>query len=422
MIFQTMACRSDTVTLKVNITDPDTEEYSVLASVLAEHSDYFNGLFLSGMRDSEETTFYLPSLSDKGLAAVHWFLTRPPGDGPKLTTHNMEFILHAATYLQIQDMIDWIIAQIKESIDRSNCILLTHDMGLKYGILQMSDFAFHFMCDKFEQFSLTDEFLSLNEELLCNILSNDNTNVSREVECFTAMMRWFLHQVDNREISGEHSLDLIRRIISNVRFYLMENEEKFRDCHRYIHEKKPELDNKVTDYVTQIIDKNLLHCLDPLSIHKVEGNKRLRCAVNVLVATGGFTQAEKSTNKMQFISLAEICNAIKPAPEEESEGRSTNCGNSDGVKKSKNLVKDQSHANSCFCHGSQDGEDRRLTLHTGRRAGVKLPRASCEHSVGVVDGCVYIVGGQDKYSPVGKHTSDTVHRYNPYTHVWSEVS
>ena len=388
-----------------NVEGTENPEYKVLASILAKHSDYFNGLFSSGMRDSCKKIYVLPSLSDEGLAAVHWFLTRPPGDGPNLTTHNMESILQSATYLQIQDMIDWIIAEIKVSIYRYKSFSLAlpaYDLGVKYGISNLSSVALEFLCDKFEMLSNTADFLSLDEELLCRLLSSDSTNVSREFECFKAMMRWFLHQVHSRKIKNEELLDVFQRLLVHIRFYMMGTKGAFNECKSLVTAKRANLDETTRNNIVSIIDNIETVHLDPKSIHKETPRKRLRCGMRVLLAIGGMTRTQKCTNKLQFIQTNEI---YKPLQTSEDEQDMPSISWTSG---SSNVIPEDA--------------DFDLQFAEGRPTGLRLPRAASEHCVGVIDGCLLIVGGQYKYSYEGKYTTNAVHKYNPYTKTWSSVS
>ena len=51
----------------------------------------------------------------------------------------------------------------------------------------------------------------------------------------------------------------------------------------------------------------------------------------------------------------------------------------------------------------------------------KLPNNLCENGACVVDGILYIAGGQVKYNEDGRHTTNAVHRFDPWRCQWTQV-
>ena len=52
----------------------------------------------------------------------------------------------------------------------------------------------------------------------------------------------------------------------------------------------------------------------------------------------------------------------------------------------------------------------------------KLPTALVEHSACVLNGHLYLAGGQHKYCTDGRHTSNKCYRFDSMNKKWDEVS
>uniref|UniRef100_A0A8C5G197 BACK domain-containing protein n=1 Tax=Gouania willdenowi TaxID=441366 RepID=A0A8C5G197_GOUWI len=82
-------------------------------------------------------------------------------------------------------------------------------------LFQLKYEAFHFICENFEEVSLCEEFLQLEEQELADILGQDDLTVTQESTVYQSVLRWINHMPEERQ-------GAISTLLPKVRLGLMD--------------------------------------------------------------------------------------------------------------------------------------------------------------------------------------------------------
>uniref|UniRef100_A0A8C5DQ90 Kelch like family member 10 n=1 Tax=Gouania willdenowi TaxID=441366 RepID=A0A8C5DQ90_GOUWI len=106
---------------------------------------------------------------------------------------------------------------LKDNICPENCIgLWQFAKSWNIPILfQLKNEAFHFICENFEEVSLCEEFLQLEEQDLADILGQDDLTVTQESTVYQSVLRWINHMPEERQ-------GAISTLLPKVRLGLMD--------------------------------------------------------------------------------------------------------------------------------------------------------------------------------------------------------
>lgn len=376
----------NTVMLK---TGEKSTSYEIPKDVLLVRSDYFRSMSSSGMKDSNGNVLMLPALDNIGLEHVARFLCNLGQDKSSFCVPNncIQSVLQASTYLQIADLTNVCCENLRDQLTVSSCVFV-HNIGITFGLTVVEKEAQTFMSRNFEAFSSEPDFYTINEDLLCALLGDDQTVVGSEVTCFRSALNWIFHQFSQSSKSKGDILNSTEKIYQYVRFGLL-TLDQVKSCYVYVQQKSNvQTFVEVASKVNCILDETMktvgsschIHCKAELGYKQ----SQVRCGKTFIIASGGFTPGEKSTNRMQFMRIDDLslCNQELTGTE---------------------------NGNSVIFKGGKTGK-------------CKLPQPLCEHCVSVVDNCLFVAGGQMQYSKVGKHTSSRVFRFDPRHGEWLEVT
>uniref|UniRef100_A0A8C5DEW5 Reverse transcriptase domain-containing protein n=1 Tax=Gouania willdenowi TaxID=441366 RepID=A0A8C5DEW5_GOUWI len=106
---------------------------------------------------------------------------------------------------------------LKDHLCTENCIGLWQFAKSCYIpiLFQLKYEAFHFICENFEEVSLSEEFLQLAEQELADILGQDDLTVTHESTVYQSVLRWINHMPEERQ-------GAISTLLPKVRLGLMD--------------------------------------------------------------------------------------------------------------------------------------------------------------------------------------------------------
>ena len=345
----------------------DGTECRVLQEDLSKQSDYFRGLLNSGMREVTEGKVVLPEVSAIGLRQAVDFM-----QGGKLAARldDVSDVLKTSTYLQITALTDSCVTFLTEAISIQNCVMI-YDLAVEFLLFDLQAVADHFMLENLTSFVKTESFKSIGFDRMMYLLDNDDANVESEFDIFEAAMTWLRHN----ELLQETSL--AEKVFNTVRYPLM-NMNEIVECQTFLKSLKTDISHLMNSLEGAMNSlEGAKESLCKLQISLTRGNHcRPRCQTRCVLALGGFTGSEHSTNRIQVVTVQDL-----QKTEVELKFRST-----------------------------------RLTQNN-----LKLPQPLCEHCVAVMDGLVYVAGGQSQYCQDGRYTRRNVYRWDPAIGSWQEV-
>lgn len=192
----------------------DDAEFQVHKIVLTACSGYFERMFLSSFKESQQTEI---TLNDVDKSAFSTILDYCYEGTISLDTGNAQDILAVASMLDIDEVQSFCAEYIKKIVTTTNCLGILTTAHL-YNLTDLYDVVLQFTLDRFNQVveDPESEFTELGEEWLETLLKHNELNVKDESEVFMAIIRW-LKDKDKDDIP--RSLD---KLLPLVRFPLMQ--------------------------------------------------------------------------------------------------------------------------------------------------------------------------------------------------------
>jgi len=154
--------------------------------ILSSFSDYFNAMFSSGMKESQNNIVYIKDISSLIFENVLSFAYS--GDDC-VTVDNAEDLLRASVLLQISCLQVRCESFLLEQTTAENCIGIWR-LAQSLNCEQLKETSWEFILKEFEVISQLEEFLALEKEELISIICNDNLTVTNEENVCDAVFRW----------------------------------------------------------------------------------------------------------------------------------------------------------------------------------------------------------------------------------------
>lgn len=127
----------------------------------------------------------------------------------QLTLSNVQDILSAASYFQVQSVIDACLNFLENELDIENCIDMLV-ISENYSLLQLRDKVLKFICQKISEISQDVEFQRLDEHQVYQLLTSDYPVDCSEAEILRILLNWIV-----KRDSG--SVD-VEKLLSHVNF------------------------------------------------------------------------------------------------------------------------------------------------------------------------------------------------------------
>ena len=178
--------------------------------VLAASSDYFRGMFTSGMRECQQRSVSVPSLGNEELEAfLHCFYS----GALDLSWERVFDLVCSALQFQIQPALSLCLGFLEQEIDATSCLDVA-SFAEAYAMGDLLELADDYVLRHFQEVSVTPKFQDLPAERLLGYLCCDGLCAPSELTVFRAVVAWLEADLSER-------LTQARKLMSGVRFPLM---------------------------------------------------------------------------------------------------------------------------------------------------------------------------------------------------------
>ncbi|KAJ1139720.1 hypothetical protein NDU88_006087 [Pleurodeles waltl] len=183
-------------------------------AALAAGSDFFHGMFTSGMREAKQETINLKTLS---VADLHLFIDFIYSGIIQVSWDSVFEITEAAMKYQMQSMLTLCFQFLREEMS-PEFSLDVMALADAYGLQDLKCFAEDFILRNFKQVVAVPKYQDLTADQLVSFLSQDALYTTTELEVFLSVVQWI--NTDRKQ-----RLSQAARVMRCVRFPLMTNRE-----------------------------------------------------------------------------------------------------------------------------------------------------------------------------------------------------
>lgn len=170
--------------------------------ILSAFSNYFRGMFVSGMVESNKNNIELKGLEARCISKVLDYIY---GDvHVSMDPASAEDILSIAVYLQIDCLRETCELTLGNGLDNSNVIRLWSMSSKEYPECTMlRNFCEIYMLSNFSDFSNSDTALHLEPKEVVFLLQHEELCAPTEDVVCEFLMRWFQFDIENRKVHLE---------------------------------------------------------------------------------------------------------------------------------------------------------------------------------------------------------------------------
>ncbi|XP_062372401.1 kelch-like protein 33 [Sardina pilchardus] len=188
----------------------EEKEFTAHRVILAASSDYFRGMFASGMREAQEPSVSLPSLGDEELEA---FLHCSYSGALDLTWDCVFDLVCSALQFQIQPTLTLCLDFLEREINADSCLDVA-SFAEAYGMGDLLELADDYVLRHFLEVSTLPKFQDLSAEKVLEYLCCDGLCTPSELTVFRAVVFWLEADLAKR-------LPDAPKLMTGVRFPLM---------------------------------------------------------------------------------------------------------------------------------------------------------------------------------------------------------
>lgn len=384
------------------IIETDDLKFYAHRSQLAACSDYFKVMLATDSLESKQgkVTFREITASTMDIVLEFCYTSKIV-----LTTTNIQEVLYAASFLQIDSLISLAVAFIRARIDTDNCIGVM-SVAERCNLVDLYELALNICLEKFSAVADNEEFLDLDCDTLSRILSHEQLDVHDDKVVFDSIIRWIAADVAHRKSKLKELLPCVRLV--NLKSDILVDISR----HQYVRESAEcrQFVEIAKDYLLLKAQGLSLNGISPTfdELATLETRPRIpQREKQRIYALGGWTNEYKPTRTM------EIYNPYTDKWEEGPPMTKKRCGVGAAIIEK-----------SLYAVGGHDGTHyldciERFDIETGTWHQDVAPMLKGRTSVGVValGGYLYTIGGQTTQEPVAD-----VERYDPKRNIWERLA
>uniref|UniRef100_A0A7N4NWV9 Kelch-like protein 3 n=1 Tax=Sarcophilus harrisii TaxID=9305 RepID=A0A7N4NWV9_SARHA len=408
--------------------------------VLAACSPYFCAMFTGDMSESKAKKIEIKDVDGQTLSKLIDYIYTAEIE---VTEENVQVLLPAASLLQLMDVRQNCCDFLQSQLHPTNCLGIRAfaDVHTCTELLQQAN---TYAEQHFPEVMLGEEFLSLNLDQVCSLISSDKLTVSSEEKVFEAVISWINYEKETR-------LEHMAKLMEHVRLPLLPRDYLVQTVEE---EALIKNNNTCKDFLIEAMKYHLLPLDQRLLIKNPRTKPRTPVSLpKVMIVVGG--QAPKAIRSVECYDFEEDrWDQIAELPSRRCRAGVVFMAGSvyavggfngslrvrtvdvyDGVKDQWTSIASMQERRSTlgaavlndllYAVGGFDGSTGLASVEAYSYktnewffvAPMNTRRSSV--GVGVVEGKLYAVGGYDGAS---RQCLSTVEQYNPATNEWTYVA
>jgi len=371
----------------------DDSEFPVHKCVLTSFSPYFRAMFTAGLAESVQEVVTLNGVEAGMISSL---IDYAYTGNIIIDKHNVQNLLSAANLLEVLPVRDACCQFLDKHMDETNCLGI-HCFAEAHACTDLRNKAKSYVLKHFQGIVDQEEFLTITEAKLVEIVSSDDLEVDKEEAVFYAAVMWLNAQQNDKTARSFH------KVLEHIRLPLL--------TAYFIHDVVERLPAVVgSPECRALVEEAKRYHLMPDRRAGVsrERTKARRSAgtVQVVVSVGGEDDKVVLRSVEYWDPGTKIWKTLNCLP----------------FAVSKHGVVASGQGKMYMAGGEYpDGSASRSMWRYDpvldkweEMAGMRVPRS--ELGLAMLDGCVYAVGGWE-----GTSRLDSVERYDPETNAWSDV-
>lgn len=179
-------------------------------AVLASCSPYFLAMFTSPLRERQQDVIRIGDIDEMILEHLIKFAYTARVE---LNSSNVQSLLHAASVLQLDDLVCACCEFMKLHLHPSNCIGIRQFVD-RHGLVRFVKLVDVFTRRNFREVIPCDDFNTITASHLQDLISSSDLCVNSEIEVYEVVMHWVKHDVEKRK-------DILHSLLSYVRLPLI---------------------------------------------------------------------------------------------------------------------------------------------------------------------------------------------------------
>lgn len=166
------------------------EELKAHRLVLAASCPYFDAMFTSELLESQQEKILLQGVDCEALKLLVNFIY---GGEITVTESNVENLLSAASLWQLVPVINFCSQFLQEQVEADNCVGILR-FADAYGCQDLFNCCQRYILYHFTEVIATDEYVTMPEYLLVDLLKSEELRVQSEEEVLDAVLKWINFQ------------------------------------------------------------------------------------------------------------------------------------------------------------------------------------------------------------------------------------
>uniref|UniRef100_A0A2C9JWS5 BTB domain-containing protein n=1 Tax=Biomphalaria glabrata TaxID=6526 RepID=A0A2C9JWS5_BIOGL len=187
------------------------QSYPIHRNIMSSCSPYFKSLFTSQAFSTKKKEITIPGLPAEIVGIIIDFAyTRTA----KLTPDNIEILLPVADQYHVTGLLKLCCEYLYKSLTHENCLGILR-FAQAHNCKGLEKAALRYTLKNFNRvYTLSNEYLQLNLDMVCSLLSSHQLNVSCEEYVFDAVCRWVDYNPSMRKVH-------MKRLLATVRLGLL---------------------------------------------------------------------------------------------------------------------------------------------------------------------------------------------------------
>ncbi|XP_078492391.1 kelch-like protein 12 [Ciona intestinalis] len=171
------------------------QKFPAHRAILAASSKYFHTMFKSQMKEKFEKEIRIKEVTKIAMEQVIAFIYT---NKVLLSEENIDEVLHAASLMQVQDLLALVIKYLSDEISPINC-LHYRQLGILYSLNDLVSDCDRCIWENFDQVSTQEKLFEFDEVEMEKLISSDELVIESEEVVYECLVGWVKHDLQTRK-------------------------------------------------------------------------------------------------------------------------------------------------------------------------------------------------------------------------------